>query len=130
MIRFVIFSNFIAAIAGVIASSVFVSQSGLKIFPVLLYFGLLGLPGIFANFILFGVFRGFRVAALALHFFALVVLGILFVLAWVVSLGSGAAASPFVFAAGLINCASIIALKKMANSVLERDAPKTERPSI
>ncbi len=128
MIRFVIFSNFIAAIAGVIASFVFVSQSGLQIFPVLLYFGLLGLPGFFANFVLFGVFPGFRVAALALHFFALVALGVLFVLAWVLSLGSGAAASPFVFAAVLINFASIIALKKMPNSAFERDAPKAARP--
>lgn len=112
MIRFVIFSNFTAAIIGIMASFIFVSQNGLHIFPVLLYFCLLGLPGIFANFVLFGVLPSCRVTALALHFFTLAVLGVLFVLAWMLSLGSGAAASPFIFSAVLINCASIIALKK------------------
>lgn len=113
MLRYVPFSNFIAAIAGGIASFIFVSQNGLQIFPVLLYLGLLGLPGIFANFVLYGVLPSCRVAALGLHFFALIALSGLLVLAWMLSSASGGIATPFIFLAALFNFVSIVALKKI-----------------
>ena len=109
----VVFLNFIAAIASIIAEFYVVSRDGSYIFLLLLYFGPLGLPGLVANTVLLGLLPGFRVVALAIHAFAIVVLVAFFVLACLLSLASGGAAFPFVFVAILVNWTSLMALRRM-----------------
>lgn len=127
----IVFYNFAAAASSFIGGYIFISQNGLQFFPVVLYLSLLGIPGLLANLVLIGAFPRFRVAALALHVIALVILVLLFFMAWMLSPGSGAAASLFIFVAVLINITSSAALRRVAsapNSAVKRDAPKAARP--
>jgi len=104
--------NFIAAIVWIVAEFSIVSRGG-DIIPLLICLGAAGLPGIVANTVLLGLLPSFRIVALAIHAFAIVVLVALFVLACLLSLGSGAAAFPFVFAGILVNWTSMTTLRKM-----------------
>ena len=127
----IVLYNFAAAIASLIGVYMFISQNGLQFFPVVFYLTLLGIPGLLANLVLVGLFPRFRVAAIALHVLSLVILALLFFMAWMLSPGSGAAASPFILVAVLINIASVAALRRVSsspNSAVERDAPKAARP--
>ena|SRR3990172_6273977 len=111
MKRLTILINVAAALLALVGSVAYVKEHDLAINPVLLYFGLLGLPGIPGTAAILSGSAPLRTLGILVHMLALAVLGTMFLLAWMLSPGSGLLATPFLVGAAIVNILSLRAIK-------------------
>lgn len=117
--------NVVAAILALVGSGAYVKAHSLAINPVLLYFGLLGVPGIPGSAAILSGSASLRTMGVIVHILTLVVLGMMLLMAWMLSPGSGLLATPFLVVAAIVNILSlraIIAIKAVSYSSLNMDA--------
>ena len=95
---------------------VYVKELSLAIVPVLLYFVLLGVPGIPGTAAILSGSAPLRTAGVIIHIITLVVLGTMCLLAWMLSPGSGLAATPLLVGAAIVNYLTLRAIRAMGIS--------------
>jgi hypothetical protein len=115
-----------AAVAAVIGALVFIPANEIgDVIPVLIYLTLLGVPGIFGSIALLARNRVVLLSAWIIHELVLVVLLAIYILAWMLSPGSGIAATPFLLAALCVNGVSSIAVRqarRIPEQIINTDA--------
>ena len=112
--------NTVAAVAAAIGAWAFIRANEISdVTPVLFYLALLGAPGIPGSIALLAGNRAILLLCWVVHLVALVALLAIYILAWMLSPGSGIAATPFVFTALCVNGVSSIAVREAKRSKIQ-----------
>ena len=111
--RLAISLNVAAALLALVGSLAYVNEHSLAINPVLLYFGLLVVSGIPGTAAILSGSAPLRSIGVIVHMLTLFVLGTMFLMAWMLSPGSGLVATPFLVGAAIVNILSLRAIKTL-----------------
>lgn len=119
--------NTVAAVAAVIGVLVFIAANEISdVIPVIIYLALLGVPGIPGSIALLAGNRAILLSAWIVHRIVMVVLLAIYILAWMLSPGSGIAATPFVITALCVNFVSSTAVRqarRLPEQTINTNAP-------
>jgi|GEM_PF-6752388 len=113
MKRLAISLNIVAALLALVGCVAYIKDRSLATWPVLLYYGLLGVPGILGTAAILSRSAPLRTMGVIVHILTLVVLVMMLLLAWMLSPGSGLVATPFLVGAAIVNSLSLRAIKSI-----------------